>query len=416
MHKYLKHCYEKFFFSNMENQIHVNKRKPYFNIIFSIFFFLICTYHFLIRIGISPQPLILISIFFIFILLSREIQFIFYDVLKDPKKYIFIGCILISALGGIVITSSNYLEMGQFLSFFLLSFIIFKGKAEFLINSIVRLIICSGVIMSCGILIGLFEAFFLSSQHFYHFGGDYPSIMNEKYIFSGFGYNHNYSVHIILIALSFLFLSEVNISSKLQTFLALFFISAMMIASSRIIFLFFALVVCNLLFKNRNRKLLFCSLIIVFYLFFTHILIGLNGSYDLGSSHYREILFSIGKIDFVLGNYGYMKLVYFSELFENKFFPIPLSDITLLLNADPHSFLFSLIILGGLPLATFVILYLLSNILKNLPFVLENHSLIFYCGLISILVETVIYDASNSIFFWIIIFYSITASKERIQE
>ena len=86
------------------------------------------------------------------------------------------------------------------------------------------------------------------------------------------------------------------------------------------------------------------AILISLYLFLSHILIGVHGNYELGSVHYREVLFSIGNVDFVLGYYGHIKLAYFAELKENFFFPVNLSEMSQSLTTDPHSLVFSLII------------------------------------------------------------------------
>ena len=86
------------------------------------------------------------------------------------------------------------------------------------------------------------------------------------------------------------------------------FTLALLITGARIVFLFLSLITVNYFFKKRTNKYLISAILITLYLLFSHILIGLHGNYEQGSSHYRELLFSIGNIDFILGNYGYMKL------------------------------------------------------------------------------------------------------------
>jgi hypothetical protein len=68
--------------------------------------------------------------------------------------------------------------------------------------------------------------------------------------------------------------------------------------------------------------------------------------------------------------------------------------------------------LGGVPLALSVVMFLILGISKNILFIEHKYSNFFYCGLISIITETFMWDANNSIFFWIIILYAITISKD----
>ena len=73
-----------------------------------------------------------------------------------------------------------------------------------------------------------------------------------------------------------------------------------------------------------------------------------------------------------------MKLAYFAELKENFFFPVSLSEISQSLKMDPHSLVFTLIILGGVPLA--LISYYVLNIrnLQKPPFLLNINTQMFF--------------------------------------
>ncbi len=387
--------------------------RPFVATSLSMLLFSICSYHFFTRIGINLKILIVLSTLTVLISLTNEAKIFFVSIAKEPRKYFLIICILVSAVGGLIFNVANIIEIGSFIIFLLLIYLIFIDKDKHLINLVIKLVICSGVFISVGVLTALFESIFLSSKLFYEIaGGGYPAISDQKIFYKGFGSTHNFSAYIIVIALSFLSLSQSTLSRKLRNYLTSLFIFALLITGSRIVFLFFSLIACHYFIKTRTNKYLISSILISLYLFLSHILIGLHGNYELGSMHYREILFSIGNVDFVLGNYGHMKLAYFAELKENFFFPVNLSEISQSLNMDPHSLVFTLIILGGVPLALSVIIILILGISKNLLFIEQKYSNFFYCGLISIITETFMWDANNSIFFWIIILYAITISKD----
>jgi hypothetical protein len=72
-----------------------------------------------------------------------------------------------------------------------------------------------------------------------------------------------------------------------------------------------------------------------------------------------------------------MKLAYFAELKENFFFPVSLSETSQSLTMDPHSLVFSLIILGGVPLALSVVMFLILGISKNILFIEHKYSNFF---------------------------------------
>ena len=396
----------------MNKKVNIFATRPFVATSLSILLFSTCSYHYLTKVGINLKILIVLSILAALISLTNEAKSFFLSIAKEPRKYFLIICILVSAIGGLIINVANIIEISFFIILFLLTHFIFINKDNDLINLVTKLVICSGVFMSVGVLIALFESIFLSSKLFYElYGQGYPAISGQKLFYKGFGFSHNFSAYIIVIALSFLSLSQSTLSRKLRNYLTLLFTFALLITGSRIVFLFFSLIACNYFIKTRTNKYLISAILISLYLFLSHILIGVHGNYELGSVHYREVLFSIGNVDFVLGYYGHMKLAYFAELKENFFFPVSLSEISQSLTFDPHSLVFSLIILGGVPLALSVVMFLILGISKNLLFIEHKYSNIFYCGLISIITETFMWDASNSIFFWIIILYAITISK-----
>ena len=148
------------------------------------------------------------------------------------------------------------------------------------------------------------------------------------------------------------------------------------------------------------------------YLFLSHTVISFNESSELGTAHYRELLFSIGRMDIILGYYGHLKEIYFIELLNNFFLPVSLKDVSLTLGYDPHCLIYSLMILGGLPLALTVLIFIVLGVFKNFKIIEERYPVYYYCGLICIFTEMIIWDANNSIFFWAIILYAITISKD----
>jgi hypothetical protein len=198
---------------------------------------------------------------------------------------------------------------------------------------------------------------------------------------------------------------------NLRTYLTILFFLALLVTGAKIAVLFISLVVCNYFFEDKIKKNLTNILLIILYLFASHIVVAFHDSYELNSMHYRELLFSVGNIDFFLGFYGYIKVDYFMELKDNYFLPVNLIDITQTLKADPHSLIHSLIILGGLPLALSVLIFIVMGIYKNFAVIQERYPSYYFCGLVSIITETFIWDSNNSIFFWIIILYAVTLSK-----
>ena len=399
----------------MINKTNILNRRPFVAVSFSVLFLSICSYHFAARVDINIAVLVILSGLLSLMSITDQVKGFVFSVAKNPKKHFLPLCVLVSAAGGLIINLANVVETSLFLTLFFLTYVIHFKKDSDVINFATKLVICSGVFMSFGVLTGFFESIFLSSKLFYHVPMGYPYFLSQKHIYSGFGFNQNYSAYIIIVALSFLFSSELNVSRKLRNYLALLFILALLITGARIVFLFFSLIAVNYFFKKSVNKCLIGLIFIALYLLFTHIIVGLPGTYELGTSHYRELLFSIGNIDFILGNYGHMKLAYFAELRESLFFPVNLKEVTQSIGTDPHSLFYSLIILGGPPLLLSIVVFLTLGILKNLTFIEQNYSKFYYCGLVSIITETLVWDATNSIFFWFIILYAITISKDAVK-
>tara|TARA_B100000959_G_scaffold281680_1_gene346311 strand:+ start:142 stop:1386 length:1245 start_codon:yes stop_codon:yes gene_type:complete len=394
----------------MHEKVNIFKSRPILVSSLALLVLLTCCYHFLIRVGFQPLGLIGLTAITVFLSLVKETKILLVDSLKEPRKNFLTICVLFFSFTGIIFNFENTMEIGLFVILFFSIYLIFKNQDNNLNNFIVNLMICSGVFMSIGVLIGLFESLFLSSKIFYHIVHNYAYI-DQRLIYSGFGYTHNFSAYIIVVAQSFLFLSTSVFMKHLRMYLTVLFLLALLITGAKIAFLFISLAICNYFIKRIELRNLLNIILIALYLFTSHIVIAFHDSYELGSSHYRELLFSVGDIDFILGNYGYMKAAYFIELKNNFFLPVSLSEIKQSLAADPHSFIFSLIILGSFPLAFSVLILIAKGIYRNFRTIKERYPKYYFCGLISIITETFLWDSGNSIFFWIIILYAITISK-----
>ena len=391
--------------------MNIFKSKPILAGSLSLLVTFICSYQFLLKIGLNISILVALAAIIVFFSLVKETKTFLLNSLEEPRKNFLILCILFFSFAGIIFHFENTIEIGFFLCLFFSIYLIFKNQDTNLNNFIANLMICSGVLMSIGVLIGLFESIFLSSKLFYHIYDGYPYV-DKRFIISGFGFNHNFSAYIIVVAQSFLFLSTSTVMKNLRMYLTVLFLLALLITGAKMVVLFISLVVCNYFIQNKIRKNVVNIILVALYLFAAHIVISFDGDYELGTRHYNELLFSVVGIDFIQGVYGYIKVAYFFELKDNFFLPANLKDITQTLNADPHSLIYSLIILGSIPLVFSVLVFLVKGVYKNFRIIEERYPNYYFCGLISIITETFFWDATNSIFFWIIILYAITISKD----
>lgn len=403
----------------MHEKVNIFKSRPILVGSLALLVLLTCSHSFLIRLGFNPMDLRTLTALIVFLSLVKEAKTFVLDSLAEPGKNFLILCILFFSFAGIIFHLENtWKEIGLFGFLFFSIYLILRNQDTNLNNFIANLMICSGVFMSIGVLIGLFEYLFLSSNLFYNmdltsgYAGNYPYI-DQRVNFSGFEFIYNFSAYIIVVAQSFLFLSTSVFMKNLRTILTVLFLLALLVTGAKIVVLFISLVVCNYFIKDKIKKNLLNIILIALYLLASHIVIAFHDSYELGSVHYRRLLFSIGDIDFVLGSYGYLKAAYFIELKNNFFLPVDLREFQQTLGpiGDPHFLIYTLIYLGGFPLALSVLVFLGKGIYKNFRIIQERYPNYYFCGLISIITETFVWDAINSLFFWVIILYAITISK-----
>ena len=395
----------------MNQEVSTFKTKPILFSSLSLLVLLSCSYHLLNKFGFDLSVLIGLAALVFLLSLAKEIKIFLIGSLKNPRKNFLILCILFFSFLSIFFYFENIVEIGFFVILFFSIYLVFKNQDKDLNNFLTNLMIYSGIFMSIGVLIGFLESLFLSSKFFYH-SYDYYPYVGKKLVYSGFGFNHNFSAYIIVVAQSFLFLSRSIFIINLRLYLTTLFLLSLIITTSKIALLFIFLIICNHLVKKRKIKNLIIITSIAAYLFLSHIVISFNESHELGTVHYRELLFSIGRIDVILGYLGHLKEIYFIELLNNFFLPVNLKDVSQALGYDPHCLIYSLVILGGFPLALSVLIFIVKGVFKNFKNIEERYPIYYLCGLICIFTEMINWDANSSIFFWVIILYAITISKD----
>ena len=134
--------------------------------------------------------------------------------------------------------------------------------------------------------------------------------------------------------------------------------------------------------KNYSKRTLVILLLGLgfSYIFLSHIIIATSGTYNYPSIHFREILFSIKKIDFILGNYGIYKLYSLEAIKNSLLIPLGLSNFELIYGARPHFMLGSLVVYGGFSIAIFTISYLYIFLKESIDNLLSgiNENIIFF--------------------------------------
>ena len=397
----------------MKERLDIFLSRPVLTSSLSILVVLISSFHFFNRLQLDLSVIVAITALIFFFSLTKEIKNFLFGSKKRIQNYLLVLSILLFSSIGIILNIQNSKEIGFFVILFFSFYLIFKLQDKNLNDYIFDLIIFSGIFISIGVLMGLLESLLFSSKIFYHTYDGYAYI-DKKYIYSGFGFNHNYSAYIIITAQSFLFLNTSPLIERFRVHLASFFFLALLVTSAKITFLFIALLLINYIFKDRLKKNCITFLLLSSYIFLSHVVIGFSGQYNFETSHYREMFFSFAGLDFIIGFYGYLKGAYFSFLIDNMFLPIGISEIKDVLLSDPHCLIYSLIIIGGFPLALSVLTFLITGIYKSYQNIEENYPKSFLCGLICIITETLLWDAHDSIFFWVLTMYALNAPNENV--
>tara|TARA_B100000767_G_C19771225_1_gene540142 strand:- start:2636 stop:3847 length:1212 start_codon:yes stop_codon:yes gene_type:complete len=272
-----------------------------------------------------------------------------------------------------------------------------------------NIITCSAFIAAIGIIFGLFELMFGSSYFFIQkMGFDYPYSdgLKETILVNGFFASPNSSAYAIGAGLAFLKFQNI-FQDKLKGMLYIFFIIALISTKTKFVFLIAATYLGFILCQKMSIKLLMLYLLLLgmSYLFLSHIMIALSGAYDYPSLHFREKLFSIGSIDFILGNYGMFKLYSLEAISSNLFLPGGLLSFVNTYEGRPHFMLGGLMISGGIMTAVLVysyIYFLLKDSWNEVLIGIKDHQLyltIMFC----FIVETFNWNFTNNFYFWAII-------------
>ena len=286
------------------------------------------------------------------------------------------------------------------------------SKLEFEDNFITsaNALMLSALMSAIGVIAGYIENLFYESHIFNQvmaFDYPYSDGLGETILLNGFFSSANGSAYCICVGLAFSQYQNL-IKGNLKNMLCGFLVLTLILTKAKIAFLYCFTILGICLLKNFSKRylVLYLCLLGIFYIFLSHIMIAINGSYDYPSVHFRKLLFSLGPIDFILGNYGMFKVFAIEAISSNIFFPMGLNQFEEIYNGRPHFMFGNLVISGGISLAILVTTYLLmfiKNNFKDFAKLTNNHYLYigaFFC----FLVESINWNFGNNIYFWMIIF------------
>lgn len=257
-----------------------------------------------------------------------------------------------------------------------------------------------------GVYFGVAEYFLFESEYFYAVKAlDYPSAISALPIHaSGLQYSYNLTAYILMAALGILRL--VNISSELRSVLVPIYLIALLLTQAKIVFLFIVLLITLELSKLCSNfiKGSLAFMACLGYLFFSHFLI-LSTNIEIESDkYYQELIFSFHGYEGYLSLFSWLKLETWNYLVSNNFLNISINDYqSVMLGYEPHFFLGSCILFGGLIFGFMISLRVLNNCCINFLLAMRAND-IFFCSLsIVFLIESILWDAYDSPIFWIIV-------------
>ena len=287
------------------------------------------------------------------------------------------------------------------------SLFISKTKHDFEIAS--NIITCSAFFAAIGVMLGLAESMVGNSKFFIQimrFDYPYSDGLEETKLINGFFASANGSAYCLGAGLAFIKFQNL-FKGGLQKFLCLFLITALFITKAKFAFLIAAAYIGFTLLNKLPKNLLLIYLLMlgVSYLFLSHIIIAVSGTYDYPSLHFRERLFSIGSIDFILGNYGAFKLYALEAISFNNLMPIGLDTFEKIYSGRPHFMIGALIISGGIGSAILVLSYIyliLKDCWKEILIAI-NKNQVYITILLCFTLETMNWNFTNSFYFGAVI-------------
>lgn len=297
----------------------------------------------------------------------------------------------------------------------LLFIVLFISKCMFITNNkydfkfASNIITGSALIAVIGVILGLIELMIGNTNFFTQvIGFDYPYSdgLGKTTLINGFFASANGSAYAIGAGIAFIQFQDFA-NGVFKKALYMVFVIALFATKAKFAFLIAASLLGFTLLRRFSLRWLGAYLLILAtsYIFLSHIMIAAPGTYDYPSLHFRELLFTLGSVDFILGNYGAFKLYALEAILSNNFMPIGLDVFVEVYGGRPHFMLGALIISGGFVSAILVIfyIYLLLKEFSSHLLIGLNRNKLYLVVLFCFALESINWNFTNSFYFWAII-------------
>lgn len=361
------------------------------------------------RLGMNPSLIIYSLICFLFFFFRKEI-YLYLDS-KIRSNFFSLDFLIIFFLifHSIINLSISIHALSFSVLFIFFSSIIFSDKKQN-IDILLESLLIAAVISLGGVLIGLFEGLIGTTTKFITLEPqNYPNPMigvfnsifetNWKYQISGFHISINYTAYVLIAGLAGLVaLSELKKISMLKYFIVTMFILGLILSQAKVGYLFLTFLVIRFFLDHKYK---FLILVITGYVILTHLTIN-NSDVLISNSHYfRSILFSLGDYDFYLSFFSWLKISAFEYLNSTLWFFGNYDDFVEIIDADPHSFWVSVLLIGG-PITTLLLLIKFIKSERQYRENSKNESAILFAAYYTFIVESLTWDALDAPIFWII--------------
>jgi hypothetical protein len=264
-------------------------------------------------------------------------------------------------------------------------------------------IIITGVLTSIGVVIGVLEAIFLETNIFFKIKSNYPGFLPFDKHFSGFQYTYNYTAYLIIAALGLIGLLKNN--NNLHKIFVFLFLFTLLLTQSKVSYLYIALLMVFSFKVNffKDCRYLLAIALSLGYLLLAHLTFKLHGS-DLNLSYYlREEKFMLFDVKAYSTLFLWLKEEFFQYIFTFNLNEISMSGYQANTEGtEPHSLLLSSYLFGG-TIFSFLILYRLLMNFVNFLHNSHTYNAFFISSVLTILIESIIWDAYDSPIFWLII-------------
>jgi hypothetical protein len=391
----------------------LTSRNFLFTTIYSVFFISFASKGFAEKLVGVNLDLLLISLFLLVVAANaKNIYFYIANILIENYRALVFWIISLS-LFYFLLNPYGLLEGLSFLGLFILvNAIFFKEdkSCQTNIENFLRGGLIASIFFALGILIGFAEYLFFDSSFFHNVMPlDYPNpllnwfneIFRKTYEAQIFGFSSgiNYSAYVIITGL---FLIQTIFKKSYKTYFVISILLMCLILTNAKVGVFFIILLILNLFRNRLSDIL-VLLAAFFYILLCHFTFHANYSEIVDTTYFFKKVTSFGDIDIYLSLFSFLKLEAISYLLNEGVLNASIDDYAYLFNNEPHSLFISILFFAG-PVTLILFILFLFRVIKIHHKTYDHNDYLLNIVFVIFLVESIVWDAYDSPFFWMMIF------------